>query len=92
MTESGNKIQEITDKKYLTVNSGHGAEIVKGLDLGNIPYFAKFDESVIYLTFSSEHKNAVDEIEEMPEEMPVEEAPMEEAAPAEEEPLPPLSL
>ena len=62
MTESGNKIQEITDKKYLTVNSGHGAEIVKSLDLGNIPYFAKFDENVIYLTFSSEHKNAVDEI------------------------------
>jgi len=32
------------------------------------------------------------EVEEMPEEMPVEEAPVEESAPAEEEPLPPLSL
>ena len=62
MIESGNQIQAITDKQYLTVNSGHGAEIVKGLDLGNIPYFAKFDESVIYLTFSSANKNSVDEI------------------------------
>ena len=62
MTESGNEIQAITDKQYLTVNSGHGAEIVKGLDLSGIPYFAKFDESVIYLTFSSANKDSVDEI------------------------------
>ena len=62
MTESGNLIQAITDKQYLTVNSGYGAEIVKGLDLSGIPYFAKFDESVIYLTFSSANKNSVDEI------------------------------
>ncbi|MEE5993715.1 MAG: hypothetical protein V3G42_10800 [Oscillospiraceae bacterium] len=62
MTESGNLIQAITDKQYLTVNSGYGAEIVKGLDLSGIPYFAKFDESVIYLTFSSANKDSVDEI------------------------------
>lgn len=62
MIESGNQIQAITDKQYLTVNSGHGAEIVKVLDLSGIPYFAKFDESVIYLTFSSANKNSVDEI------------------------------
>ena len=62
MTESGNLIQSITDKQYLTVNSGYGLEIVKGLDLSGIPYFAKFDESVIYLTFSSANKNSVDEI------------------------------
>ena len=62
MTESGNLIQSITDKQYLTVNSGYGAEIVKGLDLSGIPYFAKFDESVIYLTFSSANKDSVDEI------------------------------
>lgn len=62
MMYSGDELKDIPNKQYMTIETAHAAEIVKGLDLSGVPYFAKHDENVMYLTFSAENRSAVDEI------------------------------
>ena len=62
MMYSGDKLSDIPDKQYLTIETEHAAEIIRGLDLSGIAYFAKAEENVIYLTFSADCKVVVDEI------------------------------
>ena len=62
MMYSGDKLSDIPDKQYLTVETARAAEIIRGLDLSGIAYFAKAEDDVIYLTFSADCKAVVDEI------------------------------
>lgn len=62
MIYGGDELKDIPNKQYMTIGTAHAAQIVKGLDLSGIPYFAKHDENVMYLTFSAENRSAVDEI------------------------------
>ena len=62
MMYSGDKLCDIPDKQYLTVETAHAADIIRGLDLSGVSYFAKADDDVLYLTFSAKDKAAVDEI------------------------------
>ena len=59
MMYSGDKLSDIPNKQYLTVETAHAAEIIRGLDLSGIAYFAKAEDDVIYLTFSADCKGEI---------------------------------
>ena len=59
---SGQDLRNITDKCFARHNTAHAKEVVLALDKCNVPYFAKFNDSCISLTYDGSYADTVDEI------------------------------
>ena len=59
---SGQDLRNIKDKCFARHNTAHTKEVVLALDKCNVPYFAKFNNSCIILTYDGSYADTVDEI------------------------------
>ena len=59
---SGQDLRNIKDKCFARHNTAHAKEAVLALDKCNVPYFAKFNDSCISLTYDGGYADTVDEI------------------------------
>lgn len=62
MNSAGINIQSIQNKQYVSLETDRAEEIVKGLEQACVPFFAKYDETQIILTFEAQKKSQVEEI------------------------------
>ena len=60
--KSGLDIRKILNKSFAKYETTHAKHIVLGLDKSNIPYFARFGNTSISLTYDADYKDSVDEI------------------------------
>mgnify|MGYP006988953756 CR=1 FL=1 len=59
---SGQDLRNIKDKCFARHNTAHAKEVVLALDKCDVPYFAKFNDSCISLTYDGSYADTVDEI------------------------------
>ena len=59
---SGQDLRNIKDKCFARHNTVHAKEVVLALDKCDVPYFAKFNDSCISLTYDGSYADTVDEI------------------------------
>lgn len=59
---SGQDLRNINDKCFARHNTVHAKQAVLALDKCNVPYFAKFSDSCIALTYDGSYADTVDEI------------------------------
>ena len=59
---SGQDLRNIKDKCFARHNTVHAKQAVLALDKCNVPYFAKFSDSCIALTYDGSYADTVDEI------------------------------
>lgn len=59
---TGMEISRIQNRVHCRYDTENAVKIVHALDKGNIPHFAKYNDSAIALTYDSEYSSAVNEI------------------------------
>ena len=59
---SGQDLRNIKDKCFARHTTAHAKDAVLALDKCNVPYFAKFNDSCISLTYDGSYADTVDEI------------------------------
>ena len=62
MKKTGTNLARIQDKEFVSLETDRAEMILKGLEQSNIPYFAKYDDTKIILTYDSKCKSQVEEI------------------------------
>lgn len=60
--KSGINVCQIKNKCFAKYETTHAKHIILGLDKSNIPFFAKFGDTSISLTYDAAYKDSVDEI------------------------------
>lgn len=59
---SGWILKDINNRTYARYETGLGEEISQALECGSIPYFARFNDKELSLTYDSDYSEQVDEI------------------------------
>ena len=59
---AGAKITDIQNREFRQLTTGNAEKILLGLDLSDVPFFAKYNEMSLSLAFDGTRKDSVDEI------------------------------
>lgn len=62
MKSAGVNLQQISEKQYITLETENSIKIIKGLEQSDMPFFAKYDDVKIILTYSKNDENKVNQI------------------------------
>lgn len=62
MKSAGVNLQRISEKQYITLETENATKIIKGLEQSDMPFFAKYDDTRIILTYSKNDENKVNQI------------------------------
>lgn len=59
---AGAKITDIKDREFRQITTTNAEKIILGLDMSEVPFFAKYNDMSLSLAYDSKRKDSVDEI------------------------------